>query len=171
MASDDLAQAPLQRRDVEETGPPDRQELVVERQVRSQLGVKPDLLLLMGQRDEAPRRAAPDRARPGPRPLPVALQILLEQSALDIRELHGLRGRGAPARSGGGLRPPRRAVPIAGTHAAAPNDTGSVVRPRSPRFVRHTSGPGSSVRLGSRRSIVSKATCPSIRARAAPKQK
>ena len=47
-------------------------------------------------------------------------------------------------------------------HAARSNVTGSAVSPRRPRFSRHTSGPGSGRRLGSRRSIVAKAIWPSI---------
>ena len=54
--------------------------------------------------------------------------------------------------------------------AFASNDTGRATSPRSPRFWRHASGPGSSARPGSRRSSVENAICPSIRASGAPKQ-
>src|SRR5262245_27941554 len=49
--------------------------------------------------------------------------------------------------------------------------TGRALRPRSPRLLRQTSGPGSSSRRGSRRSSASNATWPSMRASGAPKQK
>jgi hypothetical protein len=49
--------------------------------------------------------------------------------------------------------------------------TGSAFKPRNPKLFLHASGPGSSSSCGRRRNKASNATCPSMRAKGAPKQK
>ena len=83
----------------------------------------------------------------------------------------------ARRQSGPELRSPKTAlqtVPEMATKARHRRSkiTGGAVRPRSPRLCRQTSlAEGSSARFGSCRSNASNASCPSIRAKGAPKQK
>ncbi len=66
---------------------------------------------------------------------------------------------------------PRRRLSSSAHQAAFRNVNGNETRPRKPRLVRQVSGPGFSARSEKRRTRLSNATWPSIRASAAPKQK
>ncbi len=147
--SQELVQAALERLEIERAVAVDGYRFIVERHIRRHRSMKPHIALLGRERHRLSGAPRLDSVAGTPVTTGIAVQQLMEKLALLIGQCRRLfHGDG------------RRS-----------NDTGREVRPRSPRFCRHTNGTGSSLTPGRRRRSVENATWPSMRARGAPKQK